>query len=101
MLWVNNLPHHNNKVSQIWFILYTKNYKTINHIYLISCGFELDPGAGPDNNESVEKVGLDASRWERSVVCLQKHHTHYIVANVSFPLQLLMRKKKKVEFITM
>jgi len=42
----------------------------------------------------VQKVRLDASWTEIRVVGFQKYDAHYIVANVSFSLELRVQKAK-------
>lgn len=64
--------------------------------HLIACWLELDPGAGPDDDEGVEEVGLDAGGREGRVVCLQEHHADNVVADVPFPLELLVREASNV-----
>ena len=104
-LWsgvAGSFPVHNlgkNPVSKHWTLredgLFPEvgfvgaHFVSGHHARLVSGWAELDLGAAPDHNESVEEVRFDATWREAGVVSFEEDHTDNIVAHMALPLQLL------------
>jgi len=81
----------NTLLPQVRFV--GPNFVPCDNGHLVSRDFPLNPWAHSHQDKCVQKVRLNASWTEARIVGFQKYDAHYIVANVSFSLELREQTK--------